>query len=61
MVSELTRLCACGSGLPKRPNYDGYGIFLTYTCTKCHDEKMTEFRPDIHTRYDADEPIEADE
>ncbi len=38
--------------------YDGHGIFLTYTCPKCHREKMRGFRQDIATRYDADEMIE---
>jgi hypothetical protein len=50
--------CSCGSGLLRIAQYDGYGIFLTYACAKCVARKMAEFRPDIHTRYDADEPIE---
>ena len=40
--------------------YDGYGIFLTYTCPKCHREKMQGFRADIRERYDTDEMIEDD-
>lgn len=40
--------------------YDGYGIFLTYTCPACHAAKMAKFRPDIKTHYQADEPIEED-
>jgi hypothetical protein len=40
--------------------YDGHGIFLTYTCPKCHREKMAGFRADIRDRYETDEPIEDD-
>ena len=32
--------CSCGSGLVKRVHYDAHGIFLTYTCKKCHAERM---------------------
>lgn len=38
--------------------YDGHGIFLTYTCPKCYREKMAGFRADIRDRYDTDEMIE---
>jgi hypothetical protein len=38
--------------------YDGYGIFLTYTCGKCHKVKMAGYRSDIGSRYECDEPIE---
>lgn len=41
--------------------YDGHGIFLTFTCHKCHKAKMSRYRPDIHTRYQCDEPIEAED
>jgi hypothetical protein len=54
------RTCACGSGEPREAQYDGYGIFLTYTCRRCEREKLSHFRPDIRERYDADEPIEED-
>lgn len=39
----------------KSAQYDGYGIFLTYTCPKCHREKMAGFRADIGRRYAADD------
>lgn len=55
--------CHCGSGLPKFPQYDGRGIFLTYTCDKCHKEKMSHYRPEIleyYTQADVDEQIEED-
>lgn len=37
------RTCSCGSGERPRPQYDGYGILLTYTCSKCEAEKMARF------------------
>jgi len=52
--------CPCGSGEYPEAQFDGYGIFLTYTCRKCERRKMQEFRPDIRTRYECDEPIEED-
>lgn len=56
------RTCPCGSGLHRRPRYDARGIFLCYTCEKCHDAKMARYRPDVLTdpNYWADEAIEAD-
>ena len=41
--------------------YDGHGIFLCYTCPECYEEKMSQFRSDIHSRYDCDEPIEPED
>jgi len=53
--------CTCGSGEFPDVQYDGYGIFLCYTCRKCERAKLSKFRPDSFTRYEADEPIEEDE
>ncbi len=52
------RTCPCGSGEPRREKRDGHGIFLTFVCDLCEAKKMEGFRPDIMTRYQADEPIE---
>jgi len=52
--------CPCGSGEMPTAQHDGYGIFLCYTCPKCHEREMGGFRPDIFERYDTDEPIEAE-
>ena len=52
------RTCSCGSGREKYAKYDGHGIFLTYVCEKCEDKKMQQYRPDINTTYEADEPID---
>lgn len=52
--------CTCGSGEYRYPLYDGHGIFLTYACDQCEEEKLKEFRPDIMESYQADEPIEED-
>ena len=52
--------CPCGSGEYPTAQYDGYNIFLCYTCPQCEQEKMGGYRRDIYTRYDTDEPIEED-
>lgn len=46
----------------KHAQYDARGIFLTYTCDKCHKRKMAGYREDVLTdsEYWADEPIEED-
>jgi hypothetical protein len=46
----------------KVAQYDARGIFLTYTCDKCHDRKMSIYRPDVLTDPDYwhDEPIDED-
>ena len=53
--------CPCGSQEYPTAQHDGYGIFLCYTCDKCHSEKMSHYRQDIHTRYDTDETIEPED
>jgi hypothetical protein len=54
--------CPCGSGLERSANVDARGIFLCYTCDKCHDEKMSHYRPEVLTNpnYSHDEPIDSD-
>lgn len=42
----------------REAQYDGYGIFLCYTCPTCYDVKMSRYRPDIFDHYEADESIE---
>jgi len=54
---RLTK-CPCGSEKYPNANYDGYGIFLCYTCSSCHDKQMSKYRSDIHERYSTDEPID---
>jgi hypothetical protein len=56
--------CFCGSGEQKWAEYDAQGIFLTYVCDSCRDEKLSKYRPEILTGYtqaDVDEPIEPEE
>lgn len=50
--------CNCGSGEERFELRDGYGIFLTFACMVCEDEKLKKYRPDIQERYETDEPIE---
>jgi cbb3-type cytochrome oxidase cytochrome c subunit len=56
----MPRQCPCGSGEYQDDNYDGHGIFLCYSCSQCHAEKMKGFRSDIFEAYDCDEPIYED-
>lgn len=53
--------CNCKSGNFRYPLKDGYGIFLTYACDSCKDEKLSHFRPDIMEQYDAYEPIDEED
>lgn len=56
------RECDCGSGAVVLDVIrDGYGIYLFSCCDKCYDKKMKRYRPDINTRYEADEPIDENE
>jgi hypothetical protein len=57
---EMTKikLCNCGSGIERFMLKDGHGIFLTYACDKCKEEKLSHFRPDIMEKYKCDEPID---
>lgn len=43
--------------------YDARGIFLTYTCPKCHHAKMSKYRADVleDPNYWHDEPIDGDD
>ena len=50
--------CSCGSGETPMPRYDGYGIFLCYTCPRCETRKLSHYRADVFERYDTDESIE---
>lgn len=52
--------CPCGSGKYPSVTYDGYGIFMFYSCDKCHEAQLRKFRPDIFERYECDEPIDAE-
>lgn len=54
------KLCTCGSGHERYELRDGYGIFLTFACDICEEEKLSHYRSDIMDRYDTDEQIEDD-
>lgn len=53
----------CNSGLYHEPVYDAKGIYVTGVCTKCWEEALSKYRPEIFTdpNYEADEQIEEDE
>ena len=54
------RECSCGSGLTRSAVHDARGIFLTFVCNKCEQQKLRTYRPEVLTNpnYEADEPID---
>jgi len=58
----MTKECYCGSGEPRYELVDARGIFVSFVCSKCEDEKRKGYRPEIFgdTNYEADEPIESE-
>ena len=54
------RLCSCGSQEIPWGEYDARGIFLTYVCDKCRNERLSRYRPDVlsDSNYWHDEPID---
>ena len=60
MAKVYIAACSCGSGKEAEALYDGYGIFMTYACDVCWEEKIKGFRSDIFERYQTDEQIEDD-
>jgi hypothetical protein len=57
------RLCGCGSGEFSYDLNDARGIYCCQVCSKCEDEKMSHYRPEIFTNssYWADEAIEGED
>lgn len=53
--------CECGSKKPSYWLYDGHGIALCKACDTCKPMRLKRYRPDINTRYEADEPIDENE
>ena len=58
-MQENLRQHQCGDAGEKQ--YDGYNIYLCTTCPICHNIKMSQFRSDIHSQYECDEPIEPED
>jgi hypothetical protein len=56
------RTCMCGSGRSRYALHDARGIFLTYVCSSCREERTKQFRAEVlwDPTYDADEPIDGD-
>jgi hypothetical protein len=46
MTNDL-KICRCGSGETRYPLNDAAGIFCTYVCSKCEEEKRKEYNPAI--------------
>lgn len=43
----MSRPCPCGSGEPRHDLLDAAGIFCTFVCDRCEDEKRKKFNPAI--------------
>jgi hypothetical protein len=43
------RPCPCGSGKISYWQNDARGIPLCRTCDKCHDQRMSQYRPEVLT------------
>lgn len=41
------RTCLCGSGLSRFEIVDAAGIFCTFACDRCEEEKRKKFNPAI--------------
>jgi hypothetical protein len=61
-LEDDMRPCPCGSEEPRREMVDARGIFCTFVCDQCEDEKRSHFRADIFEDADYwhDEPIDED-
>ena len=61
-MKQYLAKCPCGSGKEASAEFDARGIFLTYACPDCREEKLSKYRPDVLTdpNYWADEDIDED-
>ncbi len=48
----MGRPCNCGSGEDSWWEYDGRGIPMARVCSRCEEERMGAFRPEIRRSYD---------
>ena len=62
MTISIRRNARCGSGLEKDAEYDARGIFLTYACDRCREQKLGSYRSEVlfDPNYWADEAIDED-
>lgn len=50
----MAKPCTCGSELPRRDLVDARGIFCTFVCDNCEDERRGHYDPRIFEgMYDA--------
>ena len=56
-------LCGCGSRKPRYELIDARGIFCTFVCEDCEEQKKRKYRRDIFEdcTYECDEPIEPED
>jgi len=46
-VAARNRPCNCGSGFDWYEIVDARGIFVTFACERCHDDKVKGYRPEV--------------
>ena len=46
-MPSFVNTCTCGSGKYRRPIIDAAGIFCTYACEDCREEKKKRYNPAI--------------
>ena len=52
----MTKPCSCGSGQERRELIDAAGLFCTFVCDRCEQEKRSKFNPRIFNEwYDPDQ------
>jgi len=43
----MEKSCPCGSNKPRRPLLDSRGVFYSYICDDCEEEKRNKYRQEI--------------
>ena len=44
---NLVKPCNCGSGNDRRELVDAKGIFCTFVCSECVEQKKARYRPEV--------------
>lgn len=60
MLTRPAKTCPCGSGHYRSELYDARGIFCTFFCSDCEEEKRARYRPEVLSdpAYWADEDFD---
>lgn len=62
-ITIMPHLCDCGSGEESYILYDARSIPCGRVCSKCEEEKKSQYRPEIFTDgdYECDEVVEPED